>query len=1103
MMITQKSKIELNENINCLNKKTLKRISPLYYKMMNCDICGKAVSDELSKKYENTSKCFCASCIIKGKDEGYWTKCPKTGHKIFIPIIKKRENISNNNKSIMNGFVKFQLLKFSKQPSSEWKTSLKQKHWNKEKKIENNCGVGIPTGKINNIVVIDLDDYKWDENHSFIKTFGRDYEKWGTYTQKSGKGGIHLFFEYDPEIYNANVDEPTTLAGVGIDILSDIDGLGNYKKKYVVGAGTTIRYSKEDKEKYKLKGDYGTYQILYNKPIIKMPENLKTWLLNNCYDKDVKTKKQRTQKHIEVSNEKGYFEYNISKDELRRVFYKLLDQEPEYWDSYSKYIITLTAIKSIGAWWLVEDLFKKYSGKGEYKSRVWNKQAQHWNGIKRFNEYNCFNHILLKIDERTLLDYVKYKPCHTPKITFDKVGEYDKLGKHIKLELNKDYGIMSGTGTGKTTIVKKDILPKTKFISIVSRRTLAYEQYKIFQEENIDCLWYEHFEKEFIPANENVVIQLDSLMKLSHYKTDIEDYTIFLDEYSSLIEHLIRSPTLSSKRALIFKIFTKLVKDAKQVICVDADLNEYSLKFMDFCERDLIKINNTYNHNQDVPCKEYFEISDMIEEMKKKDKFLCCLDSARLGKALVEEHFNSIPLEHKNEQTVVINGKEMNKYEMNIYQDEKGFIVFISAENDFMPNLDEWDRVIFSPKIVYGLDSTMKRDVFGIFKEHTISPRSMLQQIARCRDIKQLHYIFFKKNFNEPKFIDIKDVQEVNKRYDEMSAWEEICDEPSCELFIKTLSIMEYNEDCQNTNKFCHFKILLEERGFKPMETSVSQTTSSQINTLETKQKNKEIDSFDKDHPKYSKINEILKIPEDKFEDYCDLFVNQSSLQKFLNIRSYMTKSGNDIDSRLEEKEEFNVLKVKSNEFKILLLEQFMKSVGCKNKLDIIPKKSLSENKANDWMEKLELSFRFRMEEKPNLQKKEDCQMMIEKIMKKLFGGNNKIRYYPTEAQIESGNDKMKFTKTNLFNTERKQINKVRMTINTLNKDFFKYVYDVMSYSNKEMVDWGKYKFGFEDNKKTNIKKPKWMFDEVDEIKEEPIGSIKHHFKALDYGVNV
>ena len=1084
MSETQKSDFSKSQNIKCLNKKSFKRISPLYSKMMICDICEMEVSEKIAKKYENSDKMYCASCIIKGKDAGYWTECSKTGHKIFIPIIKKSNNISNINKSIMDGFVKFQLLRYSKNPSSEWKSSNKGKLWSKDKTIENKCGVGIPCGKINNIVVVDLDDYKWDEEHSFIKTFGRDYSQFNTYTQKSCGGGIHLFFKYDTDLYNKNCSN-------GIDILSDIDAYGEYAKKYVVGTGTTIRFSEKDKKKYGTTKDYGTYSVLVDKPIIECPENLKKWLLDNCYSEEDKkrTTKSRQKREIQVSNEEGYYKFNLADAKIRLILDKLYKKEPKYFTEYRVkkhwgWLVFTTAMKSLGAYDIWDEYSKKYGGEKYDK----NENTKIWNGLKKFNEFNCFNHILSLIDERTLLDYVKYKPCHLPKITFDKEGEWDKLGKHIKLNIEDDIAIMSGTGTGKTTIVKKDILPNTKFLSIVSRRTLAYEQYKIFSEDQIDLLWYEHFEGQFIPKNNNVVIQIDSILKLSHYLEDIGEYSIFLDEYSSLVEHLFRSPTLAGKRAMVFKIFTDLIKNARQVICVDADLNSYTMKLMKFCGREMSRYNNTYNHNQGVPCEEYFDIEEMIKVMKTKDKFLCCLDSARLGKAIVEQHFNSVALEHIDEKTIVVDGKEMNKYELNIYQDEKGFIVYISAENDFMPNLDEWDRVIFSPKIVYGLDSTMKRDVFGIFKEHTISPRGMMQQIARCRDISKLHYIFFKKKFNEPKFIGIPDVEERNKKQDEMALWEAICDKETCKFFMKTLSIMEFNEDCLNTNKFCHFKLLLKERGFKTIKSVVSQTKMSEVSKLEKKQKDNDVDNFDKDKPMYQKVGEILKLPKEKWDDYCDLFVNQGSLQKFLNARKIMTASMDFINTKLNEKEEFNVLKVRSNDFKILLVSQFQKVCGCENKLDIVPKKELGSEDAKLWLEKFENMFRFRMteekeitengekktikvERKFDLTKKDECRMVMEKCFKKLYGSNIKKRYYPTEAQKETGNDIMKFTKINIFNTQRKQINKKRITINTINKDFFEEIHSVLMHSSSRLKDFKDWEWGFDKNKLDN-KKP-------------------------------
>ena len=61
-------------------------------------------------------------------------------------------------------------------------------------------------------------------------------------------------------------------------------------------------------------------------------------------------------------------------------------------------------------------------------------------------------------------------------------------------------------------------------------------------------------------------------------------------------------------------------------------------------------------------------------------------------------------------------------------------------------DLDKFDKIIFSPKIVYGLDSQMRRNVFCLFQGHTISAKSMLQQVARCRNITHLYYYFMDKN---------------------------------------------------------------------------------------------------------------------------------------------------------------------------------------------------------------------------------------------------------------------------------------------------------------------------------------------------------------------
>ena len=41
----------------------------------------------------------------------------------------------------------------------------------------------------------------------------------------------------------------------------------------------------------------------------------------------------------------------------------------------------------------------------------------------------------------------------------------------------------------------------------------------------------------------------------------------------------------------------------------------------------------------------------------------------------------------------------------------------------------------------------MNRPVYTYYKEHTINPANMVQQVSRCRNITQLHYYFSRKTY--------------------------------------------------------------------------------------------------------------------------------------------------------------------------------------------------------------------------------------------------------------------------------------------------------------------------------------------------------------------
>ena len=105
----------------------------------------------------------------------------------------------------------------------------------------------------------------------FIDKFGKE-PKWDTYTVRTRSGGLHYYFEYDPEIKQTQDD----------DTKIDIRGKGGC----LYGAGTKV--TKGDKQ--------GEYKCINNKKQMKMPEELKSFLLENLYTKKTKSKKTTTDK---------------------------------------------------------------------------------------------------------------------------------------------------------------------------------------------------------------------------------------------------------------------------------------------------------------------------------------------------------------------------------------------------------------------------------------------------------------------------------------------------------------------------------------------------------------------------------------------------------------------------------------------------------------------------------------------------------------------------------------------------------------------------------------------------------------------------------------
>jgi hypothetical protein len=802
-----------------------------------------------------------------------------------------------------NTLKKFRLIANSKAPSIDW---LKHNQSSTVKLYESNYkgNLGIACGKINNCICIDTDFYK-GESKEFIKEFGKKYyDLFDTFTNKTGTGGFHMFFEYDKDIKNRISDEHN------IDIFTD--------NKYVVSDGSIIiNDGKYIKIKEKEFLNYTTYNDTDIKPL---PKKLKEWILNNIKKKSKKTLKNKlNKKQIEELTIITDIIYDIPKEEIIKIINNF---DSKYWTNRDEFLRYTSFCKVLDCKDIWDDI---------------NKTKPNYNKDKNNNDYwekiQGYPYIVDKILEETnntsLINYYKMKKINKPDVIYETVINKQKLG-YDYFNNKYNYIVRSDTGTGKTTSFKHYSKDKM-FISIVSRISLGAEQYNIFNEFGTKCEFYQFYEKGSSFNNgDNCITTIDSIIKLRNL--DLSKYIVYLDEFSSIIEYLVTSSTLKKNRAVIFQDFINLIKNCKQIICTDADINIYCIDFLNFCDIKYKTINNTYLHNKDVEADEIYTHIDFMNKLKKEESFLCCTDS-KINAELIYKEF----------------------------KDDKDCILIVSGVDEYY-NLDEFKKVIFSPKIINGLDSILKRPVYTYYKEHTISPNMMVQQISRCRNITKLHYMFSKKKYRNNN-IQLTNILDYYKKCDtdamayfKKSLGVDINNLDINNIYIDILSKYTYQNDCYNTNKFSHFLKILRNRGFK-IEYEYKKTTSY-ISGLLGDLKNDKIENFDIKLPIIQKINKYLKIPNNDICNYKELFINKIKLEEHLTMSEFLFNSNDDLYGALIANQDFNCKKYSSQKMKMIFINNLKTKCNSIDGLNLIS--VLSKDDANICMKQYNTIFRNR-----------------------------------------------------------------------------------------------------------------------------------------------
>jgi hypothetical protein len=174
-------------------------------------------------------------------------------------------------------------------------------------------------------------------------------------------------------------------------------------------------------------------------------------------------------------------------------------------------------------------------------------------------------------------------------------------------------------------------------------------------------------------------------------------------------------------RKINYKYLIKLIKNAKHVICLDADIADWNIAFLQsIIQTDYIVYFNKNKNKIGTPAIIYDSPQVMIDLMadsiKNNKHFVACFDC----------------LQQMND---IINY-------LSQFGNKNDWLIYSSEINYTIIDTEKWiDKFIFfTPSIIYGIDYNHKNvDVFSfVFRQH-LNPLQIYQMISRARKQNVVH----------------------------------------------------------------------------------------------------------------------------------------------------------------------------------------------------------------------------------------------------------------------------------------------------------------------------------------------------------------------------
>lgn len=750
--------------------------------------------------------------------------------------------------------------------------------------------VGIATGLVNNLIVLDVDygDSGIDEFNEYISQYGEPL----TVKQLSPNRGVHYFFNLPSDgdaLYLSQLNQltnSTKYRGKGLDIRSN----GGYilsspSETYVKGYNEdnqmiTTKMPLLDAEGKVVTDIYSN--IIYQTksyryqdgrgfddiPVIDMPLSLIEWLMEG---KSNGIKSKTGYDHMMYHDDLSYI-YKISQvveylDLLPSAYY----DDNRKW-KYVTHILSSEDDKLFGVW-------DTWSSKSANYNYIRNKEI--WDAIKMEDTFklSCLVY-LLKKENKVVDDFVSFKE-HIP-ITTDissiktttSNNEYvTGIFSFDEFVQNETVVIQACAGTGKTYAMAKYCGryfkdANKKLISIVGRVSLSREHHRVFNEHEVKLVSYEDENKNVY--DDSIVVCINSLLILQDLSDeDLKDYVLYIDEISTFTENLCDNDQLDKILKSITILLNRMLLHCHKVVVADALINDSAFEILKHRPNSTkIYAINEFQKFLGVPAIAVRNASDFLDKIvnqcQQNKAFLFGCDC----KKIVTDYYAHC--------TKYFSAEDVASKFILITRDSKFEVK--DAKIDFRGKF-----VFYSPSITYGIDYNVleKQNVYIYIQGNSIMPNSSYQQTTRTRNIDTV-YVHCCAGTHNMVYRSIDDVKKeslnlktASNLITNMCASTDAMNNCSISenTFFDLYCYTIYVKDTYKTNMYYHYFAILMNNGFKcdiyldrHKEVALPKTIKYEMEDIVTDQLEQEfIDFISSDHidrlkVRYDKFNNALKV---------------------------------------------------------------------------------------------------------------------------------------------------------------------------------------------------------------------------------------------------